>query len=175
MKRQGTKAGKTKKASPKSKTLRILLANGVNLDLLGTREPEVYGKFTLADVETAVAEHVSEWAAQGGGGSQATDVEIHFLHSNDEAEFLANLTGDFDGFILNPGAWTHTSLALADRLKGIGVPYVEVHISNTLARESFRHQSFISAGAVGVVIGFGLDSYRLGAEGLLRYLQRIQL
>lgn len=156
-------ASKRAKSKSNKGALRVLVANGVNLDLLGQREPSIYGQFSLADVEAAVRKYAE---------SEGVHVELSFFQSNDEREFLEALTGDFDGIVINPGAWTHTSLALGDRLKALRIPYVEVHISNTLARESFRHQSFISAGAVGVVIGFGMDSYRLGLEGLMRVLRR---
>ena len=165
VKRKATRTATPVQAKSKSKrgTLRVLVANGVNLDLLGQREPGIYGQFSLADVEAVVREYAE---------SQGAPIELVFFQSNDEGEFLEALTGTFNGIVINPGAWTHTSLALGDRLKALRIPYVEVHISNTLAREAYRHQSFISAGAAGVVIGFGIDSYRLGMEGLMRVLSR---
>jgi 3-dehydroquinate dehydratase-2 len=146
--------------------LKILVAHGVNLDLLGRREPEVYGRTTLAELEQAIEVAAPEVAALAG----LTGVTLAFFQSNDEPTFLARLGDGWDGLVINPGAWTHTSLALADRLLGLAVPYVEVHLSNLAAREEFRQRSYSAAGAVGVVYGFGVDSYVVGLAGLLRRL-----
>lgn len=139
--------------------LRILVANGVNLDLLGQREPGVYGKGTLADLEA----HVRALAPEG--------VALTFFQTNDEALFLAKISDGWDGAVINPGAWTHTSLALADRLKGLALPFVEVHLSNTMAREEFRHRSYSAPHAAGIVIGLGFDSYVAGLTGLVAKLR----
>lgn len=138
---------------------RILVASGVNLDLLGQREPEIYGTMTLQDIEARVRDAIGERA------------NLSFFQTNNEAAYLTRLGEGFDGAVLNPGAWTHTSLALADRLKALRLPFVEIHLSNTQARETFRQKSFAAPHAVGVVQGFGADSYVLGALGLLAFLK----
>ncbi len=143
-----------------AKLPKILVASGVNLDLLGRREPDIYGHATLADMETLVQTKF------------ASRAQIHFVQTNVESEYLSLLDGGWAGAVLNPGAWTHTSLALADRLTGLQLPFVEVHLSNTAAREAFRHHSYTARLAVGVVQGFGIDSYLLGVDGLLTYLAK---
>lgn len=155
-----SKAKSKSKANAKSqgRLPRILVASGVNLDLLGRREPGIYGSATLHDLESIASR---EFAARA---------ELVFAQTNVESEYLALLDGAWDGAVINPGAWTHTSLALADRLAGLQLPFVEVHLSNTAARESFRHHSYTARLAVGIVQGFGINSYLLGIEGLLRYL-----
>lgn len=145
---------------------RILIANGVNLDLLGRREPEVYGNATLADLEIYIKKHAASLAALAG----FKDVQVSFFQSNNEAEFLNRLADPMDGFVINPGAWSHTSLAIADRLVGLAVPYTEVHLSNLAQREPFRHKSFLAPNAVGVVYGMGRDSYLAGLLGIMKYL-----
>lgn len=147
-------------------TLKILVANGVNLDLLGTREPEIYGDETLADIEHALQDAASSLARAAG----VQGVALIFFQTNDEAAYLTKLGEGFDGALLNPGAWTHTSLALADRLKALALPYVEVHISNLAGREDVRQRSYAAPGAVGIVHGFGSASYRVGLFGLLQKL-----
>lgn len=160
------KAKKQSAAGPKSsqtRELRILVANGVNLDLLGTREPEIYGTATLADLERGLANVAADVAVAAG----VPACRLDFFQSNDETTFLSKFDDGYDGALINPGAWTHTSLALADRLKGLGLPYVEVHISNLAGREDFRQRSFTAPGAQGIVQGFGLTSYRVALYGLL--------
>ena len=135
----------------------LLLINGPNLNLLGSREPEVYGSTTLADIEQAA---VSQ--AQGLGGQL-----VHF-QSNHEGELIdrihaARVEG-IDAIVINPGGFTHTSVALRDALAGVAIPFVEVHISNIHKRESFRHHSYLSDIAAGVVCGFGVDGYRYAIE-----------
>ena len=159
----------TKKKSQQSKDrVRILVANGVNLDLLGLREPTVYGSETLRDIETMIRRDAVSWAALVG----LPEIELSFFQSNNEGDFLDHLTREFDGILINPGAWTHTSLALADRLKGLSIPYVEVHLSNVFAREPSRHHSYTAPGASGGVFGFGGASYRVGFLGLLLNLAK---
>ncbi len=143
--------------------IRILVAHGVNLDLLGRREPAVYGSETLRDIEAMLRQDIGVWTSILG----LSGIDVSFFQSNDEGDFLNHLTADYDGILINPGAWTHTSLPLADRLKGLGVPYVEVHLSNVYAREPFRHHSYTAPGASGGVYGFGARSYRVGLWGLL--------
>lgn len=138
---------------------KILLLNGPNLDQLGKREPALYGKQTLADIVTAVKARGRELGA-----------EIDDFQSNVEGELVARIgqtRGRFEGIVFNPGAYTHTSVALRDALQACEVPCVEVHLSNTHCREDFRHRSLTAAACVGQVMGFGAASYLLGLEGLL--------
>jgi 3-dehydroquinate dehydratase-2 len=137
---------------------KILIINGPNLNLLGKREPEVYGHAGFEQYFESLQK------------TYQSTVELSYYQSNHEGAMIDKLHEagfSFDGIILNAGAFTHTSLALADAVRAITTPVVEVHISNTHAREAFRHHSFISAAAKGVILGFGLDSYRLGVESLL--------
>ncbi|MFI5370841.1 MAG: type II 3-dehydroquinate dehydratase [Candidatus Eisenbacteria bacterium] len=137
---------------------RILVLHGPNLDALGTREPERYGRETLADVDRALTALASELGC-----------ELETLQSAHEGvliEALYRARGRCDGVLLNPGGLTHTSVALRDAVLGAGLPVVEVHVTNPHARESFRHTSTVSGAAVAVVQGFGVDSYRLALRGL---------
>lgn len=137
---------------------RIVVINGPNLNLLGLREPGIYGAKTLADIE-------AELRARAGGR-----VELQFRQSNSEGElvgFVQEAGLDGAGIILNAGAYTHTSVALADAVKASRARMVEVHLSNVHARESFRHHSYLSPVAVGVIAGFGDRSYHLALEALL--------
>ena len=147
--------------------MKILVANGVNLDLLGEREVEHYGRFNLSDLETHLqgeAKKLSSWFS-------LSDLQLAFFQTNDQAAFLEALTGkDYDGLLINPAAWTHTSLALADRLAALDKPYVEVHISNLAQREPLRQKSLTAKHAAGVVYGFGMYSYVTGLLGLLNKL-----
>lgn len=144
--------------------MRIAVVHGPNLNLLGTREPGVYGTSTLAQIGEALA-------ALGG----ELGVEVESYQSNHEGalvDFVQEQGPRVDGFVVNAAAYTHTSIALADALAGVARPYVEVHLSNVFARERFRHRSLLAAGAVGVVSGFGADSYRLGLRALVEHLKR---
>jgi len=144
--------------------VRIAAVHGPNLNLLGRREPEVYGRATLADVDAALAALAAELGAQ-----------VESRQSNHEGElvsFVQEAAERVDGFVVNAGAYTHTSIALRDALAGVARPYVEVHISNVFAREPFRHHSFLADRAVGVVCGFGVESYLLGLRGLIEHLRR---
>ena len=139
--------------------MRIAVINGPNLGLLGRREPEIYGPDTLDDITAAVEALGSELG-----------VEVETFQSNAEGEildFLAEAGGRVDGFVINAAGLTHTSVVLRDGLVAVGLPFVEVHISNTAAREPFRHHSYLSAVASGVVLGFGSQGYLLALRGLV--------
>ena len=137
--------------------MKIQIVNGPNLNLLGVREPGIYGSDSFESYLAKLRE-------------QYPDVEIEYYQSNVEGELINKIQDvgfSFDGIVLNAGAYTHTSIALHDCIRAIKCPVVEVHISNVHQREDFRHHSFISAACKGVVCGFGLNSYRLAIEGLL--------
>ena len=138
--------------------MKILIINGPNLNLLGTREPQHYGTGTMDSVLDALKSHYPR-------------VEFDYYQSNVEGLLIDRLHKTLeepcDGVVLNAGGYTHTSVALRDAIAAIKVPVVEVHISNVHSREEFRHRSLISAVCKGVICGFGLDSYRLGVEALL--------
>ncbi|MET0349376.1 MAG: type II 3-dehydroquinate dehydratase [Rhizobacter sp.] len=148
---------------------KILVLNGPNLNLLGQREPGVYGAATLADVETLCRDIAGKLG-----------FEIDFRQSNHEGVLIDAIqeagrgvkAGEVLGVVFNPGAYTHTSIALHDAIKGAEVPVIETHISNVHARESFRHHSFISPAAAGIVVGFGVDGYAIAIEGLARKFGR---
>ena len=140
--------------------MRILLINGPNLNLLGTREPEVYGRLTLAEIEQTVRQRAAELG-----------VTVEWRQSNHEGELVDALQaarGEFEAVVLNAAAYTHTSVALRDAIAASDVPTIEVHLSNVHARESFRRRSLIAAVCPGVIAGFGADSYRLGLEAAVR-------
>lgn len=137
---------------------RVLVLNGPNLNLLGTREPDIYGAETLADVEAL--------CRQTG---DAHDLAIDFRQSNHEGELITwihEARGTADAIVINPAGYSHTSVAIHDALKGVGLPVAEVHISNIHQRESFRHHSFVSAVAFGVICGFGVNGYRMALQAL---------
>ena len=137
--------------------MKIMIINGPNLNLLGKREPEVYGTITFADYfEELQAKYPS--------------INFDYFQSNIEGELIDKIQEagfSYDGIILNAAAYTHTSIGIADAVKATSTPVVEVHISNTFARETFRHHSFIAAHASGIVIGFGLKSYELALHSFL--------
>ena len=143
----------------------ILVLNGPNLNLLGTREPTIYGSTTLADVEMLCREAARE-----------ANCTLEFAQSNHEGALIdaihaaarAYREGATIGVVLNAGAYTHTSIALHDAIKGVEVPVIEVHISNVHAREPFRHHSYISPAAAGVIVGLGVDGYVLAIQALVR-------
>lgn len=146
-----------------SDTPRLLVLHGPNLNLLGTREPELYGREDLAGIDRALAD-----AAKAAGAS------LESFQSNHEGALVDRVqeaAGRFDGLLVNPGGLTHTSVALRDALLAVALPVVEVHLSNPFRREPFRHRSYVSDVAVGVVCGFGAASYRLGLEALLDHLR----
>ena len=135
---------------------KILILNGPNLNLLGKREPEIYGSQTFEDYFKTLQ-------------SEFSNLNLHYYQSNVEGELINKIHEvgfSYDGIILNAGAYTHTSVALGDAIKGITTPVIEVHISNTFGREAFRHQSYISPNAKGVILGFGMKSYELALKAL---------
>jgi 3-dehydroquinate dehydratase II len=134
----------------------VLILNGPNLNMLGTREPEVYGKLTLADIETLCQARAAELG-----------LNIDFRQSNSEGElvdWIQTAGADHAAIIINAGAYTHTSIALLDALRAAGLPVVEVHLSNIFQREEYRHNSYISEAANGVICGFGSKGYELALE-----------
>ena len=134
--------------------MKILIINGPNLNLLGTREPDVYGSESFESYFETLQ-------------NQFSTMQLTYYQSNIEGELISKLQEvgfTYDGIIINAGAYTHTSIGIADAIKAITTPVVEVHISNTFSRETFRHQSFISPHAKGVIIGFGLKSYALALQ-----------
>ena len=134
--------------------MKIIIINGPNLNLLGKREPEIYGNITFEDYFKALKQRFSS-------------LNIDYYQSNIEGELIDKLQEvgfTYDGIILNAAAYTHTSVGIADAVKAITTPVIEVHISNTFSREEFRHQSFVSPNAKGIIIGFGLRSYELALQ-----------
>ncbi len=134
--------------------MKILIINGPNLNLLGKREPGVYGTQTFEDFF-------------GKLQSDFSKTQLSYFQSNIEGEIITKIQeadDEYDGVILNAGAYTHTSIGIGDAIKAIGTPVIEVHISNTFGREEFRHQSYISPNAKGVILGFGLQSYVLAIQ-----------
>jgi 3-dehydroquinate dehydratase II len=142
----------------------VFILNGPNLNLLGTREPEIYGADTLADVEIRCA-----------AKAKALGISIGFRQTNLEGElvnWIHEARENASGIIINAGAYTHTSVALHDALKAVGLPAIEVHLSNVYKRESFRHHSYISPVAHGVICGFGVQSYELALDGMSGILNK---
>ncbi|QQR98106.1 MAG: type II 3-dehydroquinate dehydratase [Sphingobacteriales bacterium] len=136
---------------------KILIINGPNLNLLGKREPAIYGTQSFEDIFNQLKNTFNQ-------------VELFYYQSNVEGELINKLHDvgfSFDGIVLNAGAYTHTSVAIADAIKAIKTPVVEVHISNTFAREPFRHHSYISPVAKGIIVGFGFQSYNLAIQSFL--------
>ncbi|WP_266157003.1 type II 3-dehydroquinate dehydratase [Dyella silvatica] len=144
---------------------KILVLHGPNLNLLGVREPDIYGRQTLADINAALA-------AQ----TQAAGHELVWFQSNAEHELIGRIHQARDEqtaiILFNPGAFTHTSIALRDALSGVAIPFIEVHLSNVHAREPFRQHSYLADIAIGVICGFGADSYRLALEAAIARLGR---
>ena len=138
--------------------MKIVIINGPNLNLLGSREPSVYGNQTFDIYYEALK-------------SEFPSIEFDYFQSNIEGELIDHIQKkgfSCDGILLNAAAYTHTSVGIGDAIKAIDTPVVEIHISNTFSREDFRHKSFITPGAKGIIVGFGLDSYRLGVESFLK-------
>ena len=146
--------------------MKILVINGPNMNLLGTREPEIYGNFTLEDVNRELAEFSKTVGA---------DIELSFFQSNHEGDIVDKIQSakdEFNGIIINPAGYTHTSVAIADAVKGVKIPTVEVHLSNIASREDFRKNSFIAPNCLGQITGFKKDGYKLALVGLYNYLKK---
>jgi len=145
--------------------LRILVLHGPNLNLLGTREPGHYGNVTLADINQTLIEL-----------GDALNIEISTFQSNHEGELVDRIhqaaKEGIDGIVINPAAYTHTSIALRDAMLAISIPFIEVHLSNIHRREEFRHHSMLAAAATGIVAGFGATSYQLALRGLQDHLRQ---
>jgi 3-dehydroquinate dehydratase-2 len=142
--------------------MRILFLNGPNLNLLGQREPSVYGNTSLKDIELQVGQY-----------AKAKGVSVEFRQSNNEGElvtWIQQAKTDFDAIVLNAAAYTHTSIALRDAISAVGIPTIEIHLSNIHARESFRHQSLIVPVCVGQISGFGAYSYVLGLDAAVNVI-----
>lgn len=146
-----------------SPVLRVLLLNGPNLNLLGLREPGLYGSATLEGIEMALRRQAAELG-----------VALECFQSNHEGALVDRIQaarGQADGLLINAGAYTHTSIALRDALLAVAIPFVELHLSNIHRREAFRHQSFLADQALGVICGFGATSYTLALQGLVAHLE----
>lgn len=141
---------------------RILVMNGPNLNLLGTRQPEVYGPTTLSDIEALCHVH-----------AESIGVAVDFMQSNSEGTLIDTLQaarGVYGGVVLNAGAYTHTSIALMDAVTSIALPVIELHLSNVHAREDFRHESYLAKVALGIICGFGSDGYPLAISAMAQHL-----
>ena len=142
---------------------KVLVLNGPNLNLLGQREPEVYGATTLQDLENRLT------------SSAPTGMDLQFYQSNHEGEMIDRIhqlmDQPVDGIVINPGAWTHTSVAIRDALSTVTAPFIEVHISNVHAREAFRHHSYVSDIALAVIVGCGIQGYTFALETLNQHIQ----
>lgn len=144
--------------------MKILVLNGPNLNMLGQREPEVYGSETLAGINRSV-----------GALADELNVTVEFFQSNSEGELVDKIqlaSCCFDGIIINPAAYTHTSVAIRDAIAAVGLPTVEVHLSNVYRREEFRHKSLVAPVVLGQIAGFGSAGYLLALRGLVDYLDR---
>lgn len=142
--------------------MKILVLNGPNLNLLGTREPDKYGTQTLADIENFVKDEASK-----------LNVEVTFYQSNVEGELVNKIQeakGTFDGIVMNPAAYTHTSVAIRDAILAVNIPTVEIHLSNIHTREEFRKTSLTAPACIGQITGFGANSYKLGLIAINNYL-----
>lgn len=140
-----------------------MVLHGPNLNLLGTREPEVYGSVSLSQI--------NHFLEQDAASLQATITALQSNHEGVLVDAIQAAVGEYDGILINPGAYTHTSVALRDALVAVNLPTVEVHLSNIYRRESFRHHSYIAPIAIGQISGFGPDSYRWGLQALIAHLK----
>ena len=143
--------------------MNILLINGPNLNLLGTREPEIYGNQTLSDIQKELTKV-----------SQLNGINLECFQSNHEGKIVDKIQDsipNIQGILINAGAFTHTSISIRDALVGSKIPFVELHISNIFSREEFRKESFLTDKAIGIISGFGISSYSLALEGMIKYLK----
>lgn len=146
--------------------MNILFLNGPNLNLLGTREPGVYGRVTLGEIEASVRQRATELG-----------VSVDFKQTNIEGELVTHIQsakGKFDAIVLNAAAYTHTSVAIRDAIAAIGVPTIEIHLSNVHAREEFRHNSLIAPVCQGIIAGFGPASYTLGLDAAINVIHKLR-
>lgn len=147
-----------------SENFHILLLNGPNLNLLGTREPETYGHLTLDDIVQSLS-----------ADAQALNVKLSHFQSNAEFELINKIhaaRGNIDYILINPAAFTHTSVALRDALLGVNIPFIEIHLSNVYSREPFRHHSYLSDIATGVICGLGAEGYRFALQAAVSRLSK---
>jgi len=145
--------------------MKILIINGPNLNMLGIREPEIYGNTTLLSINNEILEY----------SKQFNDIEIEFFQSNHEGQIvekIQNALNNFDVIIINPAAYTHTSVAIADAIKAVNLPAVEIHLSNINSREDFRKKSITASSCIGQISGFGKNSYLAGLYCLIKYLEK---
>jgi 3-dehydroquinate dehydratase-2 len=160
MSKQTTRKTGTESKAQEARRARILVLHGPNLNLLGRREPEIYGRSTLADIHAMME---AQALAQG--------VQIESYQSNGEGELIdriqAAASEGIEFIIINPGAYSHTSIAIPDALRGVAIPFIEIHLSNIHAREPFRHHSHFSAAAAGVICGLGVKGYQLALDAAL--------
>ena len=146
--------------------MELLLINGPNLNLLGSREPDLYGSKSLSDIEQSLQKKAADLG-----------VDLKCFQSNSEGEIIDRIhkgMNEFNGILINAGAFTHTSVAIRDALLAVEIPFVELHLSNTFSREKFREKSFLSDKALGVVSGFGAMSYELALRGIVDYLSNLE-
>ena len=139
--------------------MKILVINGPNINMLGTREPEIYGTVTMDDINKELIEYSKSFG----------EIEFEFFQSNHEGEIIDKIqnASDFDGLLINPAAYTHTSIAIADAIKATQIKAIEIHLSNPHTREDYRKISYTASACVGVVAGFGKESYKLALTGLI--------
>lgn len=145
--------------------MKILVINGVNMNMLGVREPEKYGSLTLKELEKELFAYSFELG-----------IDIETYQSNHEGEIVEKIHSAkdlFDGIVINAGAYTHTSIAIRDAISSVEIPTVEVHMTNIYKREEFRHHSYIAPVCVGQISGFGLDSYKLGLKAVINYIENL--
>jgi len=148
----------------KIKKIKVLVIHGPNLNLLGKREPHIYGKVTLKQINTALKELAKK-----------KNIDVKIIQSNSEGEIvdcIHKALGKFCGILINPAAYTHTSVAIRDALSAVKIPAIEVHLSNIYTREEFRRHSLISPVCIGQIAGFGLNSYLLGLQALIDFVDR---
>jgi len=146
--------------------MKILVIHGANLNMLGAREPEIYGHLSLEDINQILIQD-----------ARVLGVDIEIFQSNHEGvliDVIHKAWQSKDGIVINPGAFTHTSVALRDAIAAVNIPTVEVHLSNVYKREEFRHHSMIAPVAIGQISGFGLESYRLGLRAIVTYLEKFK-